>query len=230
MVAHAGLFPERRGARAGRTMVWTRADPHAREGDGMTRKKKVLLASTAAVSSWSAEPARPWPAGDDDATTAHRGSRPRAGPDAALAETGGGTVTETEVGDEESLYEVEVTLDNGDQVDVQLDEDFKVVGTKTESGGETTTDLARASARPGPRTTLREVGERPGGVRRTPAPPPPGRRGSRPTRCRGRASRASRPAPARPARRRAAAPPTRCRRRRRAPCRSGWRSRRPPRP
>ena len=41
---------------------------------------------------------------------------------AALAFTGGGTVTGTEVGDEESLYEVEVTLADGSQVDVQLDE------------------------------------------------------------------------------------------------------------
>ncbi|MBA2343080.1 MAG: hypothetical protein H0V85_06460 [Thermoleophilaceae bacterium] len=41
---------------------------------------------------------------------------------AALAETGQGTVTGTEVGDEESKYEVEVTLDNGDERDVQLDE------------------------------------------------------------------------------------------------------------
>lgn len=49
--------------------------------------------------------------------------------DAALAETGGGRVTGTEVGDEESYYEVEVTLDNGSQVDVQLDENFSVVGS-----------------------------------------------------------------------------------------------------
>jgi uncharacterized membrane protein YkoI len=48
--------------------------------------------------------------------------------DAALAYTGGGRVTETEVGDEESYYEVEVTLDDGSQVDVQLDEQFNVVG------------------------------------------------------------------------------------------------------
>ncbi len=48
---------------------------------------------------------------------------------AALAHTGGGTVTGTEVGDEESYYEVEVTLDNGTQVDVQLDESFAVVGS-----------------------------------------------------------------------------------------------------
>jgi len=48
--------------------------------------------------------------------------------EAALAETGGGRVTGTEVGDEESYYEVEVTLDDGSQVDVQLDENFAVVG------------------------------------------------------------------------------------------------------
>jgi uncharacterized membrane protein YkoI len=47
---------------------------------------------------------------------------------AALEATGGGTVTETEVGDEESYYEVEVTRADGSQVDVQLDRDFNVVG------------------------------------------------------------------------------------------------------
>jgi uncharacterized membrane protein YkoI len=52
--------------------------------------------------------------------------------DAALAETGGGTVTGTEVGDEESYYEVEVTLGNGHQVDVQLDESFAVVGSSAD--------------------------------------------------------------------------------------------------
>jgi uncharacterized membrane protein YkoI len=52
--------------------------------------------------------------------------------DAALAETGGGRVTGTEVGDEESYYEVEVTLPDGRQVDVQLDEDFAVVGSETD--------------------------------------------------------------------------------------------------
>ena len=34
------------------------------------------------------------------------------------------------LGDEESYYEVEVTLDDGSQVDVQLDERFEVVGTE----------------------------------------------------------------------------------------------------
>jgi hypothetical protein len=55
---------------------------------------------------------------------------------AALEETGGGTVTETEVDDEESKYEVEVTLEGGAQVDVQLDENFQVVGTENDGADE----------------------------------------------------------------------------------------------
>ena len=51
---------------------------------------------------------------------------------AALAHTGEGRVTETEVGDEDSYYEVEVTLDDGSQVDVQLDEGFRVVDSMTD--------------------------------------------------------------------------------------------------
>ena len=54
---------------------------------------------------------------------------------AALANTGEGQVTGTEVGDEESYYEIEVTLDDGRQVDVQLDESFAVVGTEDEGFG-----------------------------------------------------------------------------------------------
>jgi uncharacterized membrane protein YkoI len=47
--------------------------------------------------------------------------------EAALAETGGGRVTETEVGDEDTYYEVEVTLPDGREVDVHLDRSFAVV-------------------------------------------------------------------------------------------------------
>ncbi len=63
---------------------------------------------------------------------------------AALEHTGGGRVTETEVGDEDSYYEVEVTLDDGRQIDVQLDEKFNVVGDEiddeTEDEGENEDD------------------------------------------------------------------------------------------
>ena len=56
--------------------------------------------------------------------------------EAALDHTGGGRVTGTEVGDEESYYEVEVTLDDGSQIDVQLDEDFNVVGDEVDDENE----------------------------------------------------------------------------------------------
>lgn len=55
---------------------------------------------------------------------------------AAVEHTGGGRVTETEQGDEESFYEVEVTMDDGTQIDVQLDEDFNVVGDETDGADE----------------------------------------------------------------------------------------------
>jgi len=55
---------------------------------------------------------------------------------AALAYTGEGKVTETEVGDEDSYYEVEVTLDNGKQIDVQLDASFNVVKGMPDSESE----------------------------------------------------------------------------------------------
>jgi uncharacterized membrane protein YkoI len=51
---------------------------------------------------------------------------------AALEHTGGGTVSDTEVGDEESYYEVEVTRPDGSQVDVQLDRQFTVVGDEAD--------------------------------------------------------------------------------------------------
>jgi uncharacterized membrane protein YkoI len=51
---------------------------------------------------------------------------------AALQYTGGGTVTESEVGDEEGYYEVEVTLADGTEVDVHLDQNFNVIGSDSD--------------------------------------------------------------------------------------------------
>ncbi len=69
--------------------------------------------------------------GDDDATDKPiTGSALQRASDAALQHTGGGRVTETEVGDEEGAYEVEVTRGDGSQVDVHLDRNFDVLGTQ----------------------------------------------------------------------------------------------------
>ncbi len=52
----------------------------------------------------------------------------------ALQQTGGGRVTATELGGDESYYQVEVTRADGKQVDVQLDKDFKVLSSKVDDG------------------------------------------------------------------------------------------------
>lgn len=104
------------------------------------RKRKriaVIIAGAAVITAGSIGGAAAISGPDDDARDRPiPASELERAEKAALDETGGGTVTETEVGDEESLYEVEVTLDDGTEVDVQLDEDFKVVGTEEEGADE----------------------------------------------------------------------------------------------
>jgi uncharacterized membrane protein YkoI len=93
-------------------------------------RKVVITAGAVAVVLGGAGAAT---AASDDADSAITGAALSRATDAALAETGGGRVTGTEIGDEDSYYEVEVTRDDGSQVDVQLDENFAVVGSKTDS-------------------------------------------------------------------------------------------------
>jgi uncharacterized membrane protein YkoI len=70
-----------------------------------------------------------------DEGNADRGdARERAG-SVALQHTRGGRVTETELGDEEGYYEVEVTRDDGSQVDVHLDRRFNVLGDEADDDG-----------------------------------------------------------------------------------------------
>lgn len=94
----------------------------------MRNRTKVLIAAGVVAAASIAGAGIAFSSDDDDATEV-----PITGPAleqatrAALEHTGGGTVTETEFGDEESLYEVEVTLSDGSHVDVQLDADFRVV-------------------------------------------------------------------------------------------------------
>jgi uncharacterized membrane protein YkoI len=78
-------------------------------------------------------------AGDDGNGTPITGSTLDRAKSVALDQTGGGKVTATEVRDEEGYYEVEVTRDDGSQVDVHLDSHFNVLnqrGDGGDSGGE----------------------------------------------------------------------------------------------
>lgn len=101
-------------------------------------KGLVSVAAIAGVAVGGAAVAGATGGGDDDATdTPITGAALDQASAVALAHTGEGTVTETEVGDEESYYEVEVTLDDGSEIDVQLDEQFNVVGAEPETSPDT---------------------------------------------------------------------------------------------
>ena len=50
----------------------------------------------------------------------------------ALKYIGEGKVTDSEIGDEEGYYEIEITLNNGKEVDVHLDENFNVLSIEYE--------------------------------------------------------------------------------------------------
>lgn len=94
----------------------------------MKRRWKVLIAVVALALATAAFTGFAVASDDDDGTEVPiTGVELEQATRAALAHLGEGTVTETEKGDEESLYEVEVTLDDGSQIDVQLDENFNVV-------------------------------------------------------------------------------------------------------
>ena len=100
----------------------------------MRRTKRIAIAvavtvaglATAGVAAVSASTS-------EDTDTPITGTDLQKASDAALASTGQGRVTGTEVGDEECYYEVEVTLNDGTEVDVQLDADFQVVGLEADT-------------------------------------------------------------------------------------------------
>lgn len=50
----------------------------------------------------------------------------------ALEFTSGGTVLEAEVGDDRAAYEVEIRMDDGSITEIELDEDFDVIGAQSE--------------------------------------------------------------------------------------------------
>ena len=104
----------------------------------MNRKIKIAVAGAALVVATGATAgiATASASGSDDSEGPITGDALQQASDAALKSTGGGKVTDTEVGDEESYYEVEVTLDDGSEVDVQLDRDFSVVGATADDGAE----------------------------------------------------------------------------------------------
>ena len=97
----------------------------------MKNLKKILItvAALAALALGGAALAGATPVGgDDENEQALAGATYDSASKAALAETGGGKVTGSEEDDEKgATYEVEVTKTDGSQVDVRLDDQFKVI-------------------------------------------------------------------------------------------------------
>ncbi len=100
------------------------------------KRRKLAITAAAVIVALLAGGGIAWAAGGDDDDTPITGEALDKASAAAIAHLGEGSVTDTEVGDEESYYEVEVTLDDGRQVDVQLDEGFNVVGTEDDGVGD----------------------------------------------------------------------------------------------
>ena len=70
---------------------------------------------------------------DEESEVAITGSALEKAAAAALAFIGEGSVTDSEIGDEEGYYEIEITLDNGNEVDVHFNENFNVISTEYEN-------------------------------------------------------------------------------------------------
>jgi hypothetical protein len=73
--------------------------------------------------------------GDDGEGTAITGSALDKASRIAIDQVGGGKVTGSELQDEEGYYEIEVTKDDGSQVDVHLDSHFNVLNAKGDGEG-----------------------------------------------------------------------------------------------
>ena len=106
----------------------------------MTRRTKIFIGAAVAavvigIGAGGAASAADT-GGDDSADVPLTGTDLQRASDAALAETGGGEVVDSEVESEENGYEVEVNLDDGRQIEVQLDESFAVVSSSENKEGD----------------------------------------------------------------------------------------------
>jgi hypothetical protein len=102
----------------------------------METKKKIAIGAASVLAAGAAAAGIAVAGGGDDNEAPIKGSALDKASAAALEATDEGTVTETEAGDEESYYEVEVTLDDGTQTDVQVNRQFEVVGSEDDGAEE----------------------------------------------------------------------------------------------
>jgi hypothetical protein len=100
----------------------------------MSRKLLLVLVVVLAVAGLSTGIALATGGGDGDETPV-TGAALEQATEAALAHAGGGTVVETEIGDDGAAYGVEIQLEDGRIVEVELDENFQVIGREADEDG-----------------------------------------------------------------------------------------------
>jgi hypothetical protein len=98
----------------------------------MRRRSRWVVAAAVAVAALGGATTIAAASGGDDNERPITGDALSKASAVALAHTGSGAVTGTEVGDEDGYYEVEVTLADGRQVDVHLDRAFNLLTTKAD--------------------------------------------------------------------------------------------------
>jgi hypothetical protein len=99
----------------------------------MKRRIVLIVALVLALGALSGGIAIAAGVGDDDKPLT--GSALDKASAAALKHTGGGTVVETEVGDDGAAYGVEIRRADGSQVEVSLDASFNVIGGEADDDG-----------------------------------------------------------------------------------------------
>lgn len=99
-----------------------------------TRKTRWIAAGVVAITLIGGGTAIAVATGADDDKPL-RGSDLDRATAAALAYTGGGTVIETETGDDGAAYGVEIRLEGGSVVEVNLDSNFQVYGQESDDDG-----------------------------------------------------------------------------------------------
>ena len=111
-----------------------------RWGRDMDKKKVAIVGIATLLLAGAGTGAVLAGSGDDDKPL--RGTALDRATSAALEYVGGGSVVETEVGDDGAAYGVEIRKDDGNVVEVNLDEGFNVIGSERDDDGANETDEA----------------------------------------------------------------------------------------
>ena len=100
----------------------------------MKKNRRVVIAGIAAVAALALGTGAGIAASSDDDEPLRGSARERAVA-AALDHVVGGTVIETEAGDDGAAYSVEIRLGDGRVVEVNLDQDFHVLAIEADDDG-----------------------------------------------------------------------------------------------